>query len=132
MSEMVLTIANANLEVVPAPPPIDKLTLDEFTLGTKAPRVESIKSLVKLGTDSYEMIFDFGFTPNDTDDMTKNEIKKKIDPKVALGIRVGKGFVGVTAPVLVEDMSISGSMKITLELSQNFPHIKVCLVLLIT
>lgn len=125
MSEMVLTIANANLEVVPAPPPIDKLTLDEFTLGTKAPRVESIKSLVKLGTDSYEMIFDFGFTPNDTDDMTKNEIKKKIDPKVALGIRVGKGFVGVTAPVLVEDMSISGSMKITLELSQNFPHIKV-------
>lgn len=125
MSEMVLTIANANLEVVPAPPPIDKLTLEEFTLGTKAPRVESIKSLVKLGTDSYEMIFDFGFTPNDTDDMTKNEIKKKVDPKVALGIRVGKGFVGVTAPVLVEDMSISGSMKITLELSHNFPHIKI-------
>ncbi|ODV86448.1 hypothetical protein CANARDRAFT_27659 [[Candida] arabinofermentans NRRL YB-2248] len=125
LSEMVITQANAVMKDVQPPPPIDKLTLDEFTLGSKAPSVTSIKSFTKLGKDIYQMDWDFGFTPNDTGDMTKNELKKKIDPKVALGIRVGKGFVGASLPILVEDMSFKGRLRITLKLGMNFPHISV-------
>ncbi|KAH3671943.1 hypothetical protein OGAPHI_000129 [Ogataea philodendri] len=124
LSDMVIAQANTVLKDVAPPPPIDKLTLDEFTLGTKAPKVESIKSFTKLGRDVWQMDWDFGFTPNDTDDMTKNELKKKIDPKVALGIRVGKGFVGASLPILVEDMSFKGKMRITMKLGDNMPHIK--------
>ncbi|KAG7697487.1 hypothetical protein KL929_002234 [Ogataea haglerorum] len=125
LSEMVITQANTVLKDVAPPPPIDKLTLDEFTLGTKAPKVDSIKSFTKLGKDVWQMDWDFGFTPNDTDDMTKNELRKKIDPKVALGVRVGKGFVGASLPILVEDMSFKGKMRITMKLSNNMPHIKI-------
>ena len=103
---------------------IDKLTLDEFTLGSKAPRVNSIKSYSKTTQDVIEMDWAFSFAPNDTDDMTKNEIKRKIDPKVALGVTIGKGFVTKTLPILVEDMSFTGRMKVKLRLSQNFPHVK--------
>ncbi|EMG46718.1 hypothetical protein G210_3025 [Candida maltosa Xu316] len=103
---------------------IDALSLDEFTLGSKAPRVDSIKSYSKTGQDVIEMDWAFSFAPNDTDDMTKNEIKRKIDPKVALGVTIGKAFVSKTLPILVEDMSFTGRMKIRLRLSQNFPHVK--------
>ncbi|RCK60937.1 Tricalbin-3 [Candida viswanathii] len=103
---------------------IEKLTLDEFTLGSKAPRVNAIKSYSKTRQDVIEMDWAFSFAPNDTDDMTKNEIKRKIDPKVALGVTIGKGFVTKTLPILVENMSFTGRMKIKLRLSQNFPHVK--------
>ena len=56
--------------------------------------------------------------------MTKNEIKRKIDPKVALGVTVGKAFVSKTLPILVEDMSFTGRMKVRMRLSANFPHVK--------
>ncbi|KAI5955610.1 hypothetical protein KGF54_001112 [Candida jiufengensis] len=103
---------------------IEALSLDEFTLGSKAPRVDSIKSYTQKGHDIIEMDWAFSFTPNDTDDMTKNEIKKKIDPKVALGVTVGKAFIKKSLPILVEDMSFTGRMKVKLRLSLNFPHVK--------
>lgn len=103
---------------------IEALSLDEFTLGNKAPRVDSIKSYTRKGNDHIEMDWAFSFTPNDTDDMTKNEIKKKINPKVALGVTVGKAFILKSLPILVEDMSFTGKMNIKLKLTENFPHVK--------
>lgn len=103
---------------------IEALSLEEFTLGNKAPRVDSVKSYTRKGKDHIEMDWAFSFTPNDTDDMTKNEIKKKINPKVALGVTVGKAFILKSLPILVEDMSFTGRMNIKLKLSENFPHVK--------
>jgi len=125
LSETVMTIANDTLKDVAPGYGIDALSLDEFTLGTKAPRIDSIKSYTKKGKDVVEMDWAFSFTPTDTSDMTKKEIDKKIDPKVALGVRVGKAFVSKKLPILVEDMAGSGRMKVTLNLSLNFPHIKI-------
>ncbi|KAH3678186.1 hypothetical protein WICPIJ_008904 [Wickerhamomyces pijperi] len=124
LSDTVRTIANDVLKDVAPGYGIDALTLDEFTLGTKAPRIDSIKSYTKLGKDIVEMDWAFSFTPDDTSDMTKREIDRKIDPKVALGVRVGKGFVSKRLPILVEHMNVSGRMKVRLDLSLNFPHIK--------
>ncbi|ABN67748.2 putative xylanase/chitin deacetylase, partial [Scheffersomyces stipitis CBS 6054] len=125
MSEMVLTIANGILKDLAPGFGIDKLSLDEFTLGSKAPRINSVRSYPKKAEDHIEMDWDFSFTPNDTDGMTKAEIKKKIDPKVALGVTIGKAFISKSFPVLVEDMSMTGRLKIRLKLSQNFPHVKI-------
>ncbi|KAK6456154.1 putative bud/polarization protein [Scheffersomyces xylosifermentans] len=123
-SEMVMLTANGILKDLAPGYGIDKLTLDEFTLGSKAPRIHSIKSYTKKGDDIAEMDWTFSFTPNDTDGMTKAEIKKKIDPKVALGVTVGKAFISKTLPILVEDMSMTGRLKIKMKLFSNFPHIK--------
>lgn len=82
--------------------------MDEFTLGSKAPRIDSIQSFTRKGRDHIEMVWSFSFTPNDTDGMTKNEMRKKISPKVALGVTVGKAFILKSFPILVEDMSCTG------------------------
>ncbi|VEU19295.1 DEKNAAC100563 [Brettanomyces naardenensis] len=125
LSELVITQANAILKDVEPPTPIKKLSLDEFTLGTKAPKVESVRSFTKLGQNVYRMDWDFGFTPNDTDGMTKEQLRKKVDPKVALGISVGKGVVSASLPILVEDMSFKGKMRITFQLAESFPFIEI-------
>lgn len=124
LSEQVLFIANDIMKDQAPGMGIEKISLDEFTLGSKAPRVNSIKSYTKKGKDHIEMDWAFSFAPNDTDDMTKNEIKKKINPKVALGVTIGKAFISKSLPILVEDMAFTGRMNIKLKLSENFPHIK--------
>lgn len=124
LSEMVMFQANEVLKDSAPGFGIEALSLDEFTLGSKAPRVDSIKSYTRKGKDHIEMDWAFSFTPNDTDDMTKKEIKKKINPKVALGVTVGKAFISKSLPILVEDMSFTGRMNIKLKLNENFPHVK--------
>ncbi|TID15069.1 hypothetical protein CANINC_004741 [Pichia inconspicua] len=125
LSDLVITNSNQILLDVSPPPPINKLTLDEFTLGTKAPKIESIKSFTKLGKNVYQMDWNVNFTPNDISDMTQNELRNKIDPKIALGIRIGKGFVGVSLPVLVEDMTFVGNMRVKVVIGDLFPHIDI-------
>lgn len=124
LSEMVMFQANEVLKDNAPGFGIEAISLDEFTLGSKAPRVDSIKSYTRKGKDHIEMDWAFSFTPNDTDDMTRNEIKKKINPKVALGVTVGKAFISKSLPILVEDMSFTGRMNIKLKLNENFPHVK--------
>lgn len=124
LSEMVLYQANEVLKDQAPGYGIEKVSLDEFTLGSKAPRVDSIKSYTRKGKDVIEMDWAFSFAPNDTDDMTKNEIKKKINPKVALGVTIGKAFISKSLPILVEDQTFKGRMKIRLKLTDNFPHVK--------
>lgn len=124
LSEQVMFQANEVLKDQAPGFGIEALSLDEFTLGSKAPRVDSIKSYTRKGHDHIEMDWAFSFAPNDTDDMTKNEIKRKINPKVALGVRVGKAFISKSLPILVEDMSFKGRMNIKLKLNHNFPHVK--------
>lgn len=124
LSEQVMFQANEVLKDQAPGFGIEALSLDEFTLGSKAPRVDSIKSYTMKGQDHIEMDWAFSFTPNDTDDMTKNEIKKKINPKVALGVTVGKAFIKKSLPILVEDMSFTGRMNIKFKLYDTFPHLK--------
>lgn len=57
--------------------------------------------------------------------MSKTRIAKAVSPKVVLSIRLGKGMVGAGIPVLVEDMSFMGEMRVKLKFMSNFPHIKV-------
>ncbi|CAH2351101.1 tricalbin-3 [[Candida] railenensis] len=124
LSETVLYQTNEILKDLAPGYGIEKLKLNEFTLGSKAPRVDSIKSYTRKGHDHIEMDWAFSFAPNDTDDMTKNEIKKKINPKVALGVTIGKAFISKEFPILVEDQTFKGRMNIKLKLNQNFPHVK--------
>ena len=123
-SEMVLFQANEIMKDQAPGFGIEAISLDEFTLGSKAPRIDSVKSYPSKGADHIEMDWAFSFSPNDTDDMTKNQISKMIRPKVALGVTIGKAFISKSLPILVEDMSMTGRMNIKLKLTQNFPHVK--------
>lgn len=65
------------------------------------------------------------FVPNDTTGMTREQLEKKVSPKVVLNIRLGKGFVGTALSVLVEDMSFKGRIRLKLEFMSKFPHVRV-------
>src|SRR5436309_5992346 len=62
--------------------------------------------------------------PNDIANMTRAQIIRKVNPKVVLTVRVGRGMVGAGIPVLLEDISFSGHMKVKLKLVNTFPHVK--------
>ena len=74
------------------PPFLDSLRMTSFTLGTKAPRIERVKTYPDTPDDIITMDWGLSFTPNDTSDMTAREIKTKVNPKIVLAVRVGKGI----------------------------------------
>lgn len=51
------------------------------------------------------------FTPNDLQDITPREAQKRVNPKIVLTVRLGKGFVSKGLPILLEDMSFTGRMR---------------------
>ncbi|RMZ68452.1 membrane bound c2 domain [Pyrenophora seminiperda CCB06] len=103
---------------------LDSLKMKTFVLGTKPPRLEHVKTYPKTQDDIVLMDWKFSFTPNDTADLTARQIKNKINPKVVLEIRVGKGLVSKGLDVIVEDMAFSGLMRLKFKLQLPFPHIE--------
>ncbi|ODQ65634.1 tricalbin [Nadsonia fulvescens var. elongata DSM 6958] len=103
---------------------IEGLSLNTFTLGTKSPRIDHVRSFPKTAEDVVVMDWKFSFVPDDTGDLTAKQIANKVNPKVVLGVRIGKGFVSKSLPVIVENMAFSGLMRVKLKLIQDFPHVQ--------
>ncbi|KAI8337582.1 C2 domain-containing protein [Chlamydoabsidia padenii] len=102
---------------------LDSVRLTTFTLGTKPFRVENVSTLQSDG-DTVCMDWVVTFEPNDTTGMTKQQLKERVSPRVELSIRLGKGMVGAAIPVLVENMTFSGHLRVKLQLISKFPHVK--------
>ena len=107
------------------PPFLDSLRLTQFTLGNKAPRITQVKT--HPGTPDDIIIMDWGmsFTPTDVSNLTPIQVRDKVNPKIVLSVRVGKGIAAAAMPVLVEDMSFSGLLRVRMKLMTTFPHIQV-------
>lgn len=106
------------------PPGIDSIRMSTFTLGTKAPRIDKVRTWPRTAEDIVTMDWGFNFTPNDVSDVTPRELAKKVNPKILLNIRVGKGFVGAGMPILLEDINFSANIRIRLKLMTTFPHVQ--------
>ncbi|PFH50760.1 hypothetical protein AMATHDRAFT_144179 [Amanita thiersii Skay4041] len=104
---------------------LDSLRLAQFTLGTKAPRIESVRTFPNTEDDIIIMDWAVSFTPNDISEMTPKEAAKKVNPKIELSVRVGKGLATAAMPILVEDITFSGRMRLQFKLMSNFPHVQI-------
>ncbi|KAJ5895604.1 Tricalbin [Penicillium taxi] len=102
---------------------LDSLRLKTFVLGTKPPRLEHVKTYPKTESDTVIMDWKFSFTPNDTMDLTARQLKDKINPKIVLEVRIGKGMVSKGMDIIVEDMACTGLMRVKVKLQLPFPHI---------
>ncbi|SPN96938.1 probable putative transmembrane protein [Cephalotrichum gorgonifer] len=120
------TIINSVDQVLSSATPafLDSLKLKTFTLGSKPPRMEHVKTYPKAEDDVVIMDWKFSFTPNDTDDMTSRQIKNKINPKIVLEIRIGKAMISKGLDVIVQDMAFSGIMRLKVKLQIPFPHVE--------
>lgn len=106
-----------------APPGIESIRMTTFTLGNKAPKIDSVRTYPNTPDDEVIMEWALSFTPNDLEDLTPRQARGKVNPKVVLAIKLGKGMVGATLPVLLEDISFTGMLRIKLKLISNFPHV---------
>ncbi|KAJ7456618.1 C2 domain-containing protein [Mycena latifolia] len=104
---------------------LDSLRLTQFTLGTKAPRIDKVRTFPKTADDVVMMDWGISFTPNDTSDLTERQVANKVNPKIVLSVRVGKGLATASMPILLEDITFSGLMRIRLKLMSNFPHVQI-------
>ena len=102
---------------------LDSLRLKTFTLGSKPPRLEHVKTYPKAEDDIVLMDWKFSFTPNDVADLTSRQIKNKVNPKVVLEIRIGKAMVSRGLYVIVSDMAFSGLMRVKIKLQIAYPHV---------
>ncbi|KAJ1980045.1 Tricalbin-2, partial [Dimargaris cristalligena] len=103
---------------------VNSLRLTTFTLGSKAPRIESVRTFGKDDPDVIMMDWEASFTPNDVSDLTPRELENRVNPKIVLTIRLGKGVVGAGIPILVEDMVFSGSLRLKMRLMPSLPLVK--------
>lgn len=102
---------------------LDSMKMKSFTLGTKPPRLEHVKTYPKTADDIVQMDWKFSFTPNDVEDLTARQIKNKVNPKVVLEVRVGKAMISKGLDIIVEDMACTGTMRVKVKLQIEFPHI---------
>lgn len=103
---------------------LDSIRMTTFTLGNKAPRIDYVRTFPKTADDVVAMDWAISFTPNDLSDVTPRDAANRVNPKIVLTIRVGKGMVSTGMPILLEDLSFSGKMRIKLKLMTAFPHIQ--------
>ncbi|RMZ75445.1 hypothetical protein DV737_g5291, partial [Chaetothyriales sp. CBS 132003] len=103
---------------------LDSMSMKLFTLGTKPPRLDHVKSYPRTEDDIIAMDWKFSFTPTDTLDMTARQLKNKVNPKIVLEVRVGKAMVSKGLDVIVEDFAFSGLMRVRIKLQLAFPHIE--------
>lgn len=119
------TIINSVDQVLSTSTPafLDSLRLRTFTLGSKPPRLEHVKTYPKADDDIVLMDWKFSFTPNDTMDLTARQLKTRIQPKVVLEVRIGKAMISKGLDVIVEDFAFSGLMRVKVKLQIPFPHV---------
>ncbi|KAJ2706514.1 Tricalbin-2 [Coemansia sp. IMI 203386] len=124
LSRMVIDIVDPIL-AQNAPGFLDSLHLTTFTLGTKAPRIDGVRTYSEL-EDRNQIVMDWhaSFTPNDLTDVPPVLRENRVNPKVVLTVRVGKGFIGAGMPILVENMVFKGKMQVKLQLGSVFPHVR--------
>ncbi len=120
------TIINSVDQVLSTTTPafLDSMRMKVFTLGSKPPRMDHVKTYPKAEDDTVLMDWKFSFTPNDTMDLTARQLKNKINPKVVLEIRIGKGIISHGMDIIVEDFAFSGLMRVKVKLQIPFPHIE--------
>ena len=119
------TVINSVDQVLSTSTPafLDSLRLKTFTLGSKPPRLEHVKTYPKADDDIVLMDWKFSFTPNDTMDLTARQLKNRIQPKVVLEVRIGKAMISKGLDVIVEDFAFSGLMRVKVKLQIPFPHV---------
>lgn len=104
-----------------APPMVDSMALSTFTLGTKAPRIESVRTFPHTPEDEVVMDWKISFT---TTDLLDHRAVGKTNSKIVLDIKIGKGPARIPMSILVGNIEFQGEMRIKLKLMTNFPHVQ--------
>ncbi len=110
LSATIVATVDSSLKDLPVPG-IESIRMTTFTLGNKAPRLDSVRTYPMTPDDEVVMEIALSFTPNDLEDLTPRQAKRKVNPKIVLEVRLGVGFASTAMPILLEDISFTGRMR---------------------
>ncbi|XJO75420.1 hypothetical protein BDV3_006107 [Batrachochytrium dendrobatidis] len=104
---------------------LDDLRLVKFTLGSNAPRIESIRTYPGAEADVLMMDWDLSFTPFDVDDLSKKDKANSgiYNFHMELVARIGAGPASIPLSILLKEVAFSGEMRIQLKFITAYPHI---------
>lgn len=91
-----------------------------FTLGTKAPIIESIKGFRRIETDLVLMDAEISFTPYSEEILNED----KTNLKIVVTARIQFGGYHIDIPVHVDNVHLHAFARIKLRFMNEFPHIK--------
>lgn len=120
ISQIVCEQANPILAESPIPAFVKSIWIDSFTLGTKPPRIDKVKTLIGTADDVVVMDWGFSFTPNANVDANNKQLKNNVNENIVVKATI----FGVTIPVTVADVSFSGVARIRMRMMSSFPHIE--------
>ncbi|KAM0750754.1 tricalbin [Meredithblackwellia eburnea MCA 4105] len=110
---------------VSCPSFLHSIEMSNFTLGTKPPRIDHVRTFPDTEDDVVLMDYAISFIPNDILDLTTRQAQKKINPKITVSIKMGIAPAILTKDIHVEDISFQGVMRIRLKLMNLMPHVKI-------
>ncbi|OZJ04432.1 hypothetical protein BZG36_02903 [Bifiguratus adelaidae] len=123
LSGLVVAIVDSTLKDF-TPSYIDSIRLSQFTLGTKPPRMEWVKTHPRTEPDVVWMDWKANFHPAEMGDTEYGGGTSRVNPKIVLSIRVGNGVVGAGYPILVENMAFSGLLRFRIKLMSRSPYVQ--------
>lgn len=103
---------------------LDSLRMPTFTLGAKAPRIQSVKPYPRTEEDTVQMDMDISFAPVNDDDADRQDTIIRKGSKIVLMVRLGRGLATAGLPIFVKDISFEGLMRIRMKLTSTYPHIQ--------
>ncbi|ORY53531.1 hypothetical protein BCR33DRAFT_710938 [Rhizoclosmatium globosum] len=107
---------------------LDDLSLTIFTLGSEAPRIDQIKTMVQRSDDTLIMEWGLLFVPVDEDGVSKRDRERgnvrhsKIEIKAKFGMGV-LGPLAIPIPVVVEHLEFRGNLRLELKFVSKYPHV---------
>lgn len=121
ISQMVVQQVNDVLATNSAIPPFIKaLWIDQFTLGVKPPRVETVKTFQNTDSDVVVMDWGISFTPHVLCDMNAKQLRNFVNQKIV----VKATLFGFTFPLYVSEFSLRARIRVRFRLMTPFPHVE--------
>ncbi|RLV94578.1 Tricalbin-1 [Spathaspora sp. JA1] len=122
ISQIVCDQANPIIASNPYIPAFIKaIGIDSFTLGSKPPRIERVKTMHGTADDVVVMDWGFSFTPNSLVDANSKQLKSRVNQTTVIRINL---FGMLNIPITVSDISGHGLARIRLRMMTSFPHVE--------
>ena len=103
-------------------PGLDEIVLSKFTLGSQAPRIDSIKTFTNTGEEKLILDFDLSFTPFDEESVSKKD-KERLELR-NLGIVLLAKIAMVPLPIALRELYINGTLRVQFKYMSAYPHIQ--------
>ncbi|KAJ3140842.1 hypothetical protein HK100_008858 [Physocladia obscura] len=104
---------------------LDDLVLTVFTLGSVAPRIDKIKTIMQPADDLLVMEWSLLFVPVDEDGVSKREreLGNVRQSQIEIVAKLGLGKLSLPIPILVGELEFRAKLRLELKFVSKYPHV---------